>query len=76
MAYTQADLDAVSEAIASGAQTVAYEGKTATFRSFDDLLCLQNIIAIALGQKPGNNNTLLVEHDRGYLRAPTTYYVT
>jgi hypothetical protein len=76
MAWTQQDLDALSEAIASGATTVAYEGKTVTYRSLDDLLRLQNIIAIALGQVPGNNNTLLVEHNRGYLRSPTTYYVT
>jgi hypothetical protein len=75
MAWTQADLDALNEAIISGAQTVAYESKTVTYRSLDDMLRLQNIIMIALGLVPGNNNTLLVEHDRGYLRAPSTYYV-
>jgi hypothetical protein len=76
MAWTQADFDALNEAIISGAQTVAYEGKTVTYRSLDDMLRLQNIIAVALGLVPGNKNTLLVEHDRGYTRSPSTYSVS
>ena len=37
MAYTQAHLDALEEAKASGVLTVSFEGRTTTFRSIDEI---------------------------------------
>jgi hypothetical protein len=66
--YTLAQLQAVTEAIASGVTRVAYDGKSSEFRSLDDLLRLQEIMQNALGlQEAGRTTTtVLVAHDRGY----------
>ena len=45
MAYTQADLDAVDEAIASGALLVKYNDREVRYRSLDDLYRIRNNIA-------------------------------
>lgn len=37
MAFTQADRDALASAIASGATSVSYEGKSVTYRSLDEM---------------------------------------
>ena len=49
MAFTQAQLDAVEEAIASGSLVVRYADKMRTYRSLDDLLKVRTIIRAALG---------------------------
>lgn len=64
MAYTQAQLTALEEAIASGATSVSYEGKTVTYRSLDDMSRIASIIRNALGAT-GKSTTVLVAHDRG-----------
>lgn len=66
MAYTQGQLDAITNAIASGVTSVSYEGKTTTFASLDVLLRVQAIIQNALGVAPSPSATLTVSHDRGY----------
>lgn len=45
MAYTQAQLEALDEAIASGAQEVWYEHKKVEYRSLSDMLRLREIMA-------------------------------
>ncbi len=37
MAFTQAERDALASAIASGATSVSYEGKSVTYRSLDEM---------------------------------------
>jgi len=65
MAFSKAQLDAIEDAIASGATTVSYEGKTVTYASLDALLRVRNIIMRALGLAPQSSATVLVAHDRG-----------
>ena len=65
MAFTQQDLDNVEAAIVSGTLSVSVEGKSVTYRSFDELRTIRRIIMQSLGllkSKP----TILVAHDRGF----------
>lgn len=66
MAFSQAQLDAIEEGIASGSTTVSYEGKSVSYRSLDEMLRVRAIIMRALGLLPAKSATVLVEHDRGY----------
>jgi len=62
--YTTGMLAAIQEAIGSGVTTVSYEGKTVTYRSLNDMLRLENIIATALGLVSIASSTWLVSYDR------------
>lgn len=64
MAYTQAQLDGLDAAIASGTLRVSYEGKTVEYRSMDELLRARNIVAAAIapGRRPSHVNPIF---DRG-----------
>lgn len=66
MAFTQVQLDAIEEAIASGATRITYEGKSVEYGSLDTLLRVRSIIRRALGLDPAASATILVAHDRGY----------
>jgi hypothetical protein len=44
MAFTLAQLDAIEEGIAAGTTSVSYEGKSVTYRSLDEMLCIRSII--------------------------------
>lgn len=44
MAFTQADLDAVNSAIASGELTIKHNGRETTYRSIADLLAAKKAI--------------------------------
>lgn len=66
MAFTQVQLDAIEEGIASGSTSVSYEGKSVTYRSIEDMLQIRAIIMRALGLLPARTATVLVAHDRGY----------
>lgn len=48
MAFTQAQLDALDAAIASGTLTIRHGEKTITYQSFDDLLKAREMIARSL----------------------------
>lgn len=50
MAWTQSDLDAIDEVIASGEMTVKYRDREVTYRSMDDLLRARKLILAELGQ--------------------------
>ena len=65
MAFSQAQLDAIENAIAAGVTTVSYEGKSSSFRSLDDMLRVRDILRRALGIIPQSSATVLVAHDRG-----------
>ena len=49
MAYTQADLEAVEKAIASGTMRVKYQDKEVEYRSLTDLERIKATISDALG---------------------------
>lgn len=50
MAYTQADLDAIQEALASGALTVKHRDRQVTYRSLAELERVEAKIKAQLGQ--------------------------
>ncbi len=65
MAFTIGQLDALEAAIAQGARSVSYEGKSVTYSSLDEMLRIRAIIRAALGlSSPGE--TVFVAHDRGF----------
>jgi hypothetical protein len=64
--WTEKDLAAIDEAIASGAQSVAYESKSITYRSLDEMRLIRDAIRKSLGVAGGPSNTLLAGHDRGF----------
>jgi len=66
MPYTQAQLDALEEAILSGASSVSYEGKSVTYRSIDEMLRLRTIMRKALGLLT-TPQTFLAQHSRGII---------
>lgn len=65
MAFSQAQLDAIEEGIASGSTSVSYEGKSVTYRSLDDMMRIRAMIRSALGLSV-QPATVLVQHSRGY----------
>lgn len=48
MAFTQSQLDAVEQAIASGELRVMFDGREIIYRSIDDLMKARNTIKAAL----------------------------
>lgn len=48
MAYTQTNLDAIREAIATGATTVSFEGRSVTYRNLDEMRRVEAIISESL----------------------------
>jgi hypothetical protein len=63
--FTQGQLDNLEAAIVSGALSVAYEGKSTTFRSLDEMLRLRSLMRAALGLT-NLDSTAYAAHDRGY----------
>ena len=47
--WTLSYLDALEEAIATGATSVSYEGKSISYRSLDDMLRIRGILRRTLG---------------------------
>lgn len=64
--WTQAQLTALETAIASGARSIAYEGKTITYGSLDEMMRIRNMIMISLGLIAPPSSTVLIGHSRGY----------
>lgn len=57
MSYTQADLDAVRRAIASGELTVRQADRAVTYRSMDELLKAEQRIAAELAASQGKRRS-------------------
>lgn len=53
MAWTQAQLDAIESAIASGELTVRFGDRTVTYRSMEELLQARGVIKEALAAESG-----------------------
>lgn len=52
MAYSQAQLDGIRNAIATGELSVEYQGRRVVYRSIEDLLRAEEHIAAALSTTP------------------------
>lgn len=63
--WTQAQLDAVKEAIASGALKVKYQDKEVTYRSTDELIRLKNEMEKDLGTKSKTMTRFVGIYDKG-----------
>lgn len=65
MPYTQADLDAVNEVIATGARKVRFaDGREHEARSLADLRSIRDEIAADLGRVPEPVRTTFASHSR------------
>ncbi len=62
--WTQAELDALERAIASGVVTVKFEDREVTYRSMTDLLKAREVIARSLGQGDPHNGRRRVIFDK------------
>jgi hypothetical protein len=56
--WTQADLDALEQAIATGATRVSYDGKSIDYGSLDRMLRVRDLIRRELGVDRGPRTTL------------------
>jgi hypothetical protein len=65
MAYTQAQLDALDAAIASGTMVVMYDGKRIEYRSMDELVRARRIVAAGLNPSVPRTTHWTPEYDRG-----------
>ncbi len=60
MAYTQADLDAIRTAIATGERTVTFSDRMVSYRSMEELLQAEARIVAALSIATRPRQTLIV----------------
>ncbi len=67
MAWTQAQLDAIEAAIASGELTVHFGDRSVTYRSMDDLVKARAVIKDALESQSGTlpDRSSLVKTSKG-----------
>jgi len=65
MSFSQAQLDAIEAGIAAGTTSIAYEGRSVTYRSLDEMLRIRAILRISLGFTT-QPVTVLAQHSRGY----------
>ncbi|QRQ86259.1 phage head-tail joining protein [Cupriavidus oxalaticus] len=69
MAVTQADIDALNEAIASGERQVTLGGQSITYRSVDDLIKARADLEAQLAKQLGKTRprrVYLYQNGRGY----------
>lgn len=67
MAYTQAQYDALQNAMATGALTVRYaDGRTVTYRSFDEMKAILDVMAAEMGTIPRKTNYSYAAFRRGH----------
>lgn len=64
--YTQASLDAIYIAIATGASKVKYADKEIEYRSLDDLYRIKRNIEAALGVNNGNSGRKYASFNKGF----------
>lgn len=66
MAWTQADLDAINTAIATGAKRVRFQTHEVEYQEMSDLLRARDIIRAEIDSAPGNGGAILSEYHGGY----------
>ena len=67
MGFTQAQLDTLENAIASGAKTVKYTDKTVIYNDISDMLRARDIIRASLGQTKSQLTRVKTEHKKGLI---------
>lgn len=65
MAFTQAQLDALDEAIASGSKRVRYADKEVEYNSLDDMLRLRQLMNDELHPDTRKGNRKLASFNKG-----------
>lgn len=65
MSWTQTDLDAIKEAIATGATTVRHDGRLVTYRSLEDMERIRDLILAELGQGPVRRTHMYAGFSKG-----------
>lgn len=65
MSWTQADLDELDKAIATGVTEVQYSDRRVRYRSLNEMTRIRNMIARELGKTQKPRRTTPV-HDRGF----------
>lgn len=63
--FTQADLDAIEKAMASGAKRVKYSDKEVEYNSFADMSKARDLIRKELGITDGRFGRIFSEHSKG-----------
>ena len=68
MAYSQADLDRIEAAIATGTLRITHNGKTTEFRSLDDIIRVRDMIrkTVKGPNARGQHRAYAPTFDRGY----------
>lgn len=66
MAWTQLDLDAINQAIATGAKKVRFQTHEVEYQSLSDLLRARDVIKADLDQSATGNRTYFTEYHGGY----------
>jgi len=61
MAYTDAQLQSLQNAIASGELSVTFQGRTTTYRSIDDLQKALNIVQDSISKAAGTKSVRTVK---------------
>jgi len=68
-AFTMANYTALNEAIASGARSVSYDGRSVTYGSLSELLKIRALMAKELGlEVPGQSRRTVATFTRGFNR--------
>jgi hypothetical protein len=65
MAFNQAQLDALDEAIASGSLKVKYADKELTYRSLSEMMQLRDLMAKSLGKKQSGSSRVYMSTSKG-----------
>lgn len=67
---TEADyvgyLNSLETALFSGAQSVNYEGKSVSYRNFEEMRLIRNMLRNLLGLNSGRSSTIYVAHNPGF----------
>lgn len=66
MAWTNAQLSALENAIATGTTSVMHDGKKIEYRSMAEMIQVRNMMRAELGQSSTAPRASLVRFDRGY----------
>lgn len=62
--FTIEQLKALEDAIAQGALTVSYNGKSVTYRSLDEMMRIRELMRKALGLASGKAGRIYLSHDK------------
>ena len=63
--FTQAQLDALEEALSQGVRVVRYSDKTVEYKSTAEMLQIRDIMRDALGVTSGRTKRIYSEFDKG-----------